>query len=170
MSRKPPDSLVVMGRIVAPYGIKGWIKVQPFTETPHGLVDYATWQVGGEEAWQERIVESAKPHGAAVVAKLSGIDDREAAAALQGQRIAVSREGFPAPAAGEYYWADLIGLRVVNAAGEQLGTVSRLFETGANDVMVVDGDRERLLPFIGPVIRQVDLGGGVILVDWDADY
>lgn len=159
-----------MGRIVAPYGIKGWIKVQPFTESPHGLLQYAAWQVGREGAWQERVVESAKPHGASVVAKFPGIENREGAAALQGQRIAVSREGFPAPAAGEFYWADLIGLRVVNAAGVMLGTVSRLFETGANDVMVVKGDRERLLPFIGPVIRQVDLSSGVIQVDWEADY
>lgn len=159
-----------MGRIAAPYGIKGWIKVQPFTDSPHGLLDYAAWQVGRDGDWQERIVESAKPHGASVVAKLDGIDGREEAAALQGQRIAVSRDGFPAPAAGEYYWADLVGLRVVNASGVVLGTVSRLFETGANDVMVVDGDRERLLPFIGPVIRKVDLPGGVIEVDWDADY
>lgn len=159
-----------MGRIVAPYGIKGWIKVQPFTDSPHGLLQYPAWQVGSEGDWRERVVESAKPHGAAVVAKFAGIEGREGAASLQGQRIAVSREGFPIPAAGEYYWADLIGLRVVNAAGVVLGTVSRLFETGANDVMVVDGDRERLLPFIGPVIRKVDISGGVIEVDWDADY
>lgn len=159
-----------MGRIVAPYGIKGWIKVQPFTGSPHGLLDYAAWQVGREGEWQERVVESAKVHGSAVVAKLGGVEGRDEAAALQGQRIAVSRSGFPEPAAGEYYWADLIGLRVVNAEGVTLGTVSRLFETGANDVMVVDGDRERLLPFIGPVIMKVDLRDGVIEVDWDADY
>lgn len=159
-----------MGRIAAPYGIKGWIKIQPFTDSPHGLLDYPVWQVGHEGDWQERIVEVSKPHGASVVAKLCGIDGRDEAAALQGRRIAVSRDGFPAPAADEYYWADLVGLRVVNAAGVVLGTVSRLFETGANDVMVVDGDRERLLPFIGPVISKVDIPGGVILVDWEADY
>jgi len=159
-----------MGRIAAPYGIKGWIKVQPFTDSPHGLLQYAAWQVGGEGHWQERVVESAKPHGVSVLAKFEGIDGREAAALLRGQRIAVSRDVFPVAAKNEYYWADLIGLQVVNAAGVILGTVSRLFETGANDVMVVDGDRERLVPFIGSVIRKVDIPGGIIQVDWEADY
>lgn len=159
-----------MGRIVAPYGIKGWIKVQPFTQQHRGLLDYPVWQLGQEGDWRARKVEAAKVHGATVVARLEGIADRDQAAALQGLRIAVSRDEFPEPAAGEFYWADLIGLKVVNVAGEALGNVVRVFETGANDVLVVAGERERLLPFIGPVIRQVDIAGGTITVDWDADY
>jgi 16S rRNA processing protein RimM len=167
---KPPEWLVVMGRIVAPYGIKGWIKVQPFTQQHRGLLDYPVWQVGQEGAWRARQVEAAKVHGATVVARLEGIADRDQAATLQGLRIAVSRDEFPQPAAGEFYWADLIGLKVVNAAGEALGNVTRVFETGANDVLVVEGERERLLPFIGTVIRRVDIAVGTITVDWDADY
>lgn len=163
-----------MGRVVAPYGIKGWIKLQTFTEEPLGLLQYAVWQMGREGDWQPRVVESAKQHGAAVVAKLGGIADREQAAALQGQRVAVSRDDFPETGADEYYWSDLVGLAVVNTAGVTLGKVSRVFETGANDVLVVEDkvadERERLLPFIGPVIRKVDLAGGVIVVDWEADY
>ncbi len=163
-----------MGRVVAPYGIKGWIKLQTFTEEPLGLLQYAVWQMGREGDWQPRVVESAKQHGAAVVAKLEGIADREQAAALQGQRVAVSRDDFPETGADEYYWSDLVGLAVVNTAGVTLGKVSRVFETGANDVLVVEDkvadERERLLPFIGPVIRKVDLAGGVIVVDWEADY
>jgi len=170
VSKKPPERLVVMGRVVAPYGIKGWIKIQPFTQQQRGLLDYPLWQVGREGAWQGRTVEEAKVHGATVVAKLEGITDLEQAAALQGMRIAVSRDDFPEPAADEFYWADLIGLKVVNAAGVTLGTVSRVFATGANDVLVVEGERERLLPFIAPVIRQVDVAGGMITVDWGADY
>jgi len=99
-----------------------------------------------------------------------GIADREQAAALGRMQIAVSRDDFPAPAAGEFYWADLIGLQVVNVAGVTLGNVARVFETGANDVLVVEGERERLLPFIEPVVRKVDVAGGMIIVDWDADY
>lgn len=168
-----------MGRIVAPYGIKGWIKIQPFTQQQHGLLDYPRWQVGRDGEWQLRTVEVAKVHGATVVAKLEGVADREQAEALQGMRIAVSRDDFPAPAANEFYWSDLVGLKVVNAAGVTLGSVTRVFETGANDVLVVEdmvanevtaNQRERLLPFIAPVIRQVDIAGGTIIVDWDADY
>lgn len=169
------ERLVTMGRIVAPYGIKGWIKIQPFTQQQQGLLDYPRWQVGRDGEWQLRTVELAKVHGATVIAKLEGIADREQAAALQGMRIAVSRDDFPAPATDEFYWADLVGLKVVNAAGVTLGSVTRVFETGANDVLVVEdkvaaNQRERLLPFIAPVIRQVDIAGGTIMVDWDADY
>jgi len=164
------ERLVVMGRVVAPYGVNGWVKVQPFTQESRGLLDYSSWQVGREGAWQLRTVESAKVHGAAVVAKLAGIADRDQAAVLQGMRVAISRDQFPAAASGEFYWTDLIGLRVVNTSGFELGTVSRVFETGANDVLVVDGERERLLPFIETVIRQVDIAGGRITVDWEADY
>lgn len=168
-----------MGRIVAPYGIKGWIKIQPFTQQQQGLLDYPQWQVGQDGEWQLRVVEVAKVHGVTVVAKLEGVADREQAAVLQGMRIAVSRDDFPEPAPNEFYWADLIGLKVVNAAGVTLGSVTRVFETGANDVLVVEdkvanevaaNQRERLLPFIAPVIRQVDIAGGTIIVDWDADY
>ena len=171
-----------MGRVVAPYGIKGWIKLQTFTEAPQGLLQYAVWQMGREGDWQPRVVESAKQHGAVVVAKLEGIADREQAAALQGQRVAVSRDDFPVAGADEYYWSDLVGLAVINTAGVTLGKVFRVFETGANDVLVVQDqvadkvadkvatERERLLPFIEPVIRKVDIAGGVIVVDWEADY
>jgi len=163
-----------MGRVVAPYGIKGWIKVQPFTQRQGDLLDFPLWWVGLDGAWQSRSIEVAKVHGATVVAKLEGVADREQAAALQGMRIAVSRDDFPEPAAGEIYWADLIGLKVVNVAGVVLGTVSRVVETGANDVLVVEeqvnGGRERLLPYIAPVILQVDAAGGTITVDWGVDY
>jgi len=174
LERQVTEQLVTMGRIVAPYGTKGWIKIQPFTQQQQGLLDYSQWQVGQNGAWQLRTVEVAKVHGAMVVAKLEGVADREQAAALQGMRIAVSRDDFPEPATNEFYWADLVGLKVVNVAGVALGSVTRVFETGANDVLVVEDDaankRERLLPFIAPVIRQVDIAGGTIIVDWDADY
>lgn len=170
MHNKPPEQLVVMGRIVAPYGIKGWVKIQTFTQEQRSLLDFPLWQVGRDGEWQPWTVEAAKVHGAAVVAKLEGITDREQAAVLSGMRIAVSRDDFPEPAADEFYWADLIGLEVVNVAGVNLGNISRVFATGANDVLVVEGERERLLPFIATVIRQVDVAGGTVTVDWDADY
>jgi 16S rRNA processing protein RimM len=159
-----------MGRVVAPHGVNGWIKVQPFTRERESLVRYAQWQIGHEDSWRAWPVEAARVHGATVVAKLAGIDDRDQAAALRGQRIAVARSEFPRAAPREYYWADLVGLQVVNAEGVVLGKVVQLFETGANDVMVVDGERERLLPFIETVIREVDLAAGCIRVDWGVNY
>lgn len=159
-----------MGRITAPYGVRGWVKLQPYTQQPQGMLGYPVWQVGCEGAWQAQAVEDVRVHGSVVVAKLQGVSDREQAAVLRGQQVAVSREDFPEAAAGEYYWADLVGLKVVNAAGVELGRVAEVFETGANDVLVVAGERERLLPFIEPVIRQVDVAGGRITVDWDTDY
>lgn len=159
-----------MGRVIAPYGIKGWIKVQPFTQKPEGLLNYPVWNVGKNDQWQCIGVEQAKVHGAAVVAKLAAIADREQAAALRGKQVAVSRQDFPDISDSEYYWTDLVGLRVMNTAGESLGTVARMIETGANDVMVVAGDRERLLPFVETVVRHVDLKGGMITVDWDLDF
>ena len=159
-----------MGRIVAPYGVKGWVRVQPFTQQPHALLDYAEWLLGNDGTWVPRVVQEARVHGASVVARLAEAADREHALALRGLRIAVRRERLPEVRANEYYWADLIDLAVVNTEGVEFGTVARVFETGANDVLVVDGERERLLPFISPVIRQVDIAGGRIVVDWDADF
>jgi 16S rRNA processing protein RimM len=159
-----------MGRVIGPHGVQGWVKVQPFTRERDSLVRYARWQIGRDESWQPCMVQEARVHGAVVVAKFAGIDDRDQALALRGQRIAVARSEFPPAAPGEHYWADLVGLQVVNAAGEVLGRVVQLFETGANDVMVVEGERERLLPFIETVVLEVDPAQGCIRVDWGADY
>jgi 16S rRNA processing protein RimM len=110
-------------------------------------------------------------HGATVVARLAGCDDRDAAARLRGAELAVPREALPAAAPGEYYWADLVGLDVVNAGGESLGKVQELFSTGANDVMRVgEGKGERLLPFVGTVVRNVDLAARRIEVEWGLDW
>jgi 16S rRNA processing protein RimM len=101
---------------------------------------------------------------------MEGCDDRNAAALLRGKAVAVPRASLPAEPAQEYYWADLIGLRVVNAVEQEFGRVTAVMQTGANDVLVVEDGRERLIPFIAPVIREVDPVAGVIRVDWDPDY
>jgi len=159
-----------MGRIVAPYGIRGWVKIQPFTEDVDGLLDYPRWWVGSEGAWAERVVTEGHAHGTTLVAQLEGIADRDQAARLKGQDIAVPRAELPEAEAGEYYWADLIGLAVSTREGQDLGRVTEVFETGANDVLVVSGDRERLIPFIESALVSVDLAGGRIVVDWDPDF
>lgn len=172
---KPAD-LIVMGRIAAPYGVKGWVKVFPFTESPDGLCAYPRWWLrntglGRTGDWREVEVLESAVHGAAVVANLAGIADREAAALLKGSEVAVPRQVLPEPAEDEYYWADLIGLRVVNEQGEGLGAVAELFSNGAHDVMrVADGKVERLVPFIEQVVRKVDLQAREILVEWGLDW
>ena len=159
-----------MGRITAPFGIKGWVKLQSFTQAPENLQAYPSVWVAMGSTWQEHALEEARVHGTAVVAKLAGCDDRDAAARYRGRDVAVPRAALPEPARNEFYWADLIGLQVVNAEGEKLGRVDEVFETGANDVLVVKGDRERLIPFTEQAIKQVDTAGGVIRVDWGSDY
>ena len=163
-----------MGRITGAFGIRGWVKIQSYTETPESLTAYREWWVEDGGGWQARTVEEVEVHAQSVVARFAGCADRDEAARYRGREIAVPREAFPEAQGNEFYWADLLGLRVVNKAGEDLGTVSRLFETGANDVLVVEGphanERERLIPFIEDVVLEVDLAARTIRVDWGADY
>jgi 16S rRNA processing protein RimM len=159
-----------MGRIAAPFGVKGWLKVQPNTAATRNLLDYRTWWVESEGSWRETAIAEARVHGRAVIARFVGCDDRDAAAALRGKSVAVPRATLPEARRGEYYWTDLIGLAVMNGAGQALGSITGVLPTGANDVLVVAGDRERLIPFIADVIREVDVAGGVVRVEWDADY
>ncbi|MDP3123484.1 MAG: ribosome maturation factor RimM [Thiobacillus sp.] len=159
-----------MGRIAAPFGIKGWVKVQPFTEDPGTLLDFESWRVGRDAQQTHYTVEAAQDHGKALVAKLVGIDDRDAAFALRGQEISVAKSALPPPQENEFYWSDLIGLKVVNRQGIELGTVDSLMESGTNDLLVVKGTRDHLIPFIAAFVGTVDLAGGTIEVDWGEDY
>lgn len=167
-----------MGRVAAPYAVKGWIKVQTFTEHLDSLLDYDLWWLakpgGKTTVWQAYELVEGKVHGQTLLAQLRGVDDRNGAEALYGYEIAVDRDAFPAAADDEYYWDQLIGLQVVNAEGVSLGKVEGLLETGANDVFrVVDEAeprRERLIPFVGAYVREVDVAAGKIIVDWGLDW
>ena len=162
--------MVVMGRIVAPYGVKGWVKIQPFTEMLDGLFDYENWWIASAGEWVEFEIDDAKVHSNVILAKPVGSDDRDSAFALKGKDIAVPRESLPVPEEGDYYWSDLIKLSVFNVEGVELGKVQEVFETGANDVLVVKGDRERLIPFTGQTVLEVNLEAGYLRVDWDSDF
>jgi 16S rRNA processing protein RimM len=165
-----------MGRISAPFGIKGWIRVQPYTRAASNLTNYPTWWLSTASGWQEYKVEQSQAQGTDVVAKLAGCDDRDVAAAFKGQQVAIPREAFPPAEKDEFYWADLIGLKVRNTEGLELGVVTSMLETGANDVMVVQQSavdkkgEERLIPFIASVVKRVDIAAGLIEVDWGADF
>ncbi len=156
-----------MGRIRAPYGLKGWVNVQPFTQEIDGLLTYPRWWVGSAGQWQERRVSEAAVHGTMVVARLDGCNDRDAAAGLKGKDVAVPRDSMPENKTGEYYWSDLLGLEVMTLDAVKIGFVTKILETGANAVLVVQGEKELLVPFIEGVIAGVDLGAGKVVVDWE---
>lgn len=159
-----------MGHVFAPFGVQGQIKVHAYTEAIDGLLDYPTWWLGKAGSWREYKVGRATLNGSALVAQLEGVAGRDAALGLKGSQIAVTRDALPPAGPDEYYWSDLVGLKVVNAEGVDFGRVSGLLETGADDVLVVEGERQRLIPFAGRFILDVDLAAGQIRVDWGADY
>jgi 16S rRNA processing protein RimM len=160
-----------MGQIIAPFGVKGWVKLKVYTETPESLLDYPTWWLRTGNSWQEYSLEEGESRSSGLVARLAGCDDRSAAESLKSMEVGVPRDAFPAADDGEFYWADLIGLAVVNMQDELLGSIKELIETGANDVLVVQGaDRQRLIPYIASVIVEVDLPGRCLRVDWVKDY
>jgi 16S rRNA processing protein RimM len=160
---------VVLGRIVGVYGVRGWVRVFSETEPREAILGYSPWLLGTGHK-PRRVIEGRR-HGKGVVAHLAGCDDRDQAATLVDQEIAVERGQLPPPSPDELYWVDLEGLQVWAPGGVYLGVVDHLFSTGVNDVLVVSGERERLIPFAwGDVIQTVDLEGGRIEVDWDPDF
>ena len=169
--------MVVLGRIAGPHGIRGQIKVIPFTEYVDGLMEYPVWCLSRDEKnWQ--IVRPATffIHDNLLIVTLTEYSDRTSASELKGLLVAVPRSQLPPLSKdGEdgYYWTDLIGISVVDMQGEPLGTVAGLFETGANDVLRVrlsGSSKDELIPFVDQVIRQVDLESRQITVDWELGY
>jgi len=160
------------GQISGVFGVKGWVKVFSYTQPRENILSYSPWFIRKNEKLQEVKLIKGQRHGHAVVAALEGIEDRDAAMAWVGAEILISRQQLPKPPAGEYYWADLVGLTVKNTEGVFLGAVDHLLETGANDVLVVlDGERERLIPFLQQhTVIDVDLEQRLMIVDWDPDF
>ncbi|MCK6370445.1 MAG: ribosome maturation factor RimM [Gammaproteobacteria bacterium] len=164
------ERTVVVGRVTGVFGVKGWVRVHSFTDPRDGILGYHPWLIGDERQSAHRVVDGAV-HGNGIIARLDGIADRDAARALVGSTISVWRRQLGATRPDEFFWADLIGLTVVNEEGAILGTVKDLLATGANDVLVIEGERRRLVPFIpGQVVRRVDLEGRQIRVDWNEEY
>ncbi|MCU7932195.1 MAG: ribosome maturation factor RimM [Candidatus Thiodiazotropha sp. (ex Codakia rugifera)] len=165
------DELIVMGRVSGLFGIRGWLKIYSHTSPREGIVGYKTWYLKQGGNWKQYKLTAGHSQGKGVVAQLHGISDPDQAAELVDCDIAIRREQLPRLEPDEYYWTDLQGLRVMNIEGVELGVVSHLFETGANDVMVVKGERERLIPYTtGEAVQNVDLDAGILLVDWDPEF
>jgi 16S rRNA processing protein RimM len=165
------QDLIHVGKISGVFGIKGWVKVFSYTEPRDNILAYKHWLL--KKSNQDKSVEVAggQLQGKSVVAQIEGISDRDQAFALMGWDVYVSHGQLPPTAKDEYYWADLIGLDVENLEGFQLGKVDSLIETGANDVLVVKGERELAVPFLqGQTVKSIDLAAGKMIVDWDADF
>ncbi len=160
-----------MAKVGAPFGVRGWVHVYADTEYPDSLFDFDNWWVGQEGRWRDTEVEEAQLHGKGMIVKFADVDDREQAALMRNRLVAVSRSELPEPDEDEFYWNDLIGMSVVNTAGDAFGVIEQLLETGANDILVVKGaDKSRLIPFVKAVVLNVDLPTRVITVDWGLDY
>ena len=165
------DGPLVMGRIAAPYGVKGWVRVASYTADPANLLDYTPWYFHRQGQWQAVELVAGRHHGKGLVVQLKDCNDRDAAALLTGTEIGVYRSQLPAADANDYYWSDLVGLQVITRDGRVLGRVDYLIETGANDVLVVKGEQEYMVPYIrNQVVESVDLEAGEIRVDWDPDF
>ncbi len=165
-----PSDLVVVGRISGVFGVRGWVKVYSYTHPLENILAYNPWQVSLGEEWKTTFLLGGRPHGKGIVAQLEGFSNPESARVLLGADIAVHRDQLPSPRSGQYYWRDLVGLAVETLDGAALGTVDHLLETGANDVLVVMGERERLIPYIDQVVVDVDLHEKRMRVDWDPEF
>jgi len=186
-----PDDAVEVGRVLDAWGVKGWLKILPHSNDPEALFAAKSWFLQAPDAkfrpgftafsgTVSLSVDEAKVHSDSVVAKFVGLDDRNAAEALRGARIFLPRSSFPAASKDEYYWVDLIGLKVVNREGVELGLVRDLMATGPNSVLCVEypiqkedgssGSAERMIPFVSVYVDTVDIPGKRITVDWQPDY
>ncbi len=169
---KQSSDTIHLGEISGVFGVKGWVKVFSYTMPRENIVKYKIWQLFSATAtWQSIKVLNGRRQGKVVVAQLEGITDPDQARKLIGAKIIIAKEQLPKLKKGEYYWSELEGLFVVTTAGIDLGKVAWLFETGNNDVLVVEGDRERYIPYItDEVIISVDLKSSKIVVDWDPEF
>jgi 16S rRNA processing protein RimM len=166
---------LTLGRIIGVFGVKGWVKVESFTEPRDNLFRYRDWRLVSADASDVKL-EQGKTQGAGMVAKLAGVEDRDQAQVLIGSEIQVQRSQLPAAKPGEYYWVDLEGLEAFTTEGVKLGVVSHLFATGANDVLVIldrsgPAERQHLVPYVmDRFVKEVDLAGKKMVVDWDPAF
>jgi len=177
-----PADAIEVGRIADAWGVKGWFKVLPYSADPEALFSSKSWFLLPTEKGPKTFVgcarlalKESKQHSDSIVAAAQNVDDRNAAEALRGARIFISRSSFPTASKDEYYWVDLIGLSVLNRQDELLGTVRELLSTGPQTVLVIEYSeegktKERMIPFVSAYVDDVDLPAKRIRVDWQADY
>lgn len=160
---------VVLGRVGAPFGVRGWVKVTSYTDPSEGIVDFRSWELVRAGRSERRAVLDWKRAGRALAVQLEGVTTREQAQGLTGTEVQVGRDELPPTAPGEYYWHDLLGLEAVNVAGAPLGRIDEILELPAHPVLVLKGDRERLVPLVPQRLVAVDLESGRVMLDWHPD-
>ena len=168
----PQDNcdLIEIGHILGAHGVKGQVKVFSNTSPKENIVTYSPWLIQ-QHGLAKTVKVSGRCQGKSVVARIEGVDDRDQAQAMAGAKILINESQLPSLTEGEYYWSQLTGLQVITIQGIELGVIDHMLETGANDVMVVQGDRERLIPYVmDDFIKTIDLDKKQIVVDWDADF
>jgi len=170
MSDTASSDIVIIGKFGSPHGIRGWVKVHSFTQPLDNILNYHPWLFKLKNHWEPLVYTEVEQHGNQLLVKLKDCEDRNTAESYTNKEIGLYREQLPALPEGEYYWKDLEGLNVMNKQGNCLGKVDYLFETGSNDVLVVKGDKEYLIPYLpGSTILKVDLAEKVIFVEWDPE-
>jgi len=167
-----PQRRILVGRFVGAFGVRGEVKLESFTDPKSAILRYQPWVLRDAQGRERELADArGRETAKGVVVSLADVQDRDAAEALRGTEVWVERDALPPPQPGEYYWVDLEGLHVRNLDGVDFGLVSHLFSTGANDVVAVQGKRERLIPFVMPeYITAIDFAARTITVDWDADF
>jgi 16S rRNA processing protein RimM len=160
---------VVLGRVGAPFGVQGWVKVQSYTDPLEGIAGYPVWELHRGSSLGCRAVLEWKRAGSGLAVRLEGVDSHEAARALTGAEVRVERAELPPAAPGEFYWHDLIGLDAYSPDGVPLGRVAGVLEMPAHPVLVLEGERERLVPLVKERVAGVDLDAGRLTLDWHPD-
>jgi 16S rRNA processing protein RimM len=164
------DRIVVLGKIVGTFGVKGWVKVKSYTEPVENILDYGVWQLGSAGKWTQVRTEEGRVTDKGVLAKLEGLESPEEARLKVGLELGVWRSEMPPPAPGEYYLSDLEGIDAMSSSGELLGRVDHFRSTPAGTVLVIRGEQEHWVPFVKERIVKVELGAGRIVLDWSADW
>ena len=171
MSSRKLEEIVVMGKVLVPYGVNGWVKVYSFTEKLESFLTYKKLYLSKDQKnWLEIKAKEIKVHGKTIIAKFSEIADRTQAENYKNYLIGVPKDCLPQLNENQHYWNDLIGFEVFNLQNVSFGLVNTYIETGANDVIVVKGDRERLIPYTSMTVLKIDTIKDKIIVDWDEDF
>ncbi|HEV7432583.1 MAG TPA: ribosome maturation factor RimM [Steroidobacteraceae bacterium] len=167
MAEERPPRNVKLGRVLGAVGLRGWLKIQSYTDPPENLLQHKVWVLADGQGQRVPFeLAEARFDGRWIRARLEGVADRDAADVLRGRDIEVARSALPPTAAREYYRDDLIGFRVRTVQGAELGRVSHFIEAPIEPVMVVRGEREHWVPAVPRYLKRVDLGQGEIEVDW----
>lgn len=168
---QPSSKRIILGKVASAYGIKGWLKIVSYTEPLENILDYKPWQLVKGQQSKEVILANSKIHNNGLIVQFVGCNDRDIASSFTGAEITVNRDQLPPLPPGEYYWSDLEGMEVLTTNNYSLGKVQEVLATGANDVLVVQGEKRRLLPFLlNQVVLEVNLATKTIRVDWDPEF